>query len=427
MRRSTFTAALMLSMAFLVISMSSSEIVKAQDDDVLLEKDMIGVEVLLNNNDVTMDTSHLVSLAYEGYVNIPDWSPDIKTFNTEVDLQRGPFLFRSHFDPELGVLMAPEDYTDLVKEQLNINIDMEGWSILIFIPGTKVMENPYDFLEYKVRPDVKIDPEKLDWSSAMRKELDWLVSIGVIQGLEDEDIEDISETSYLGTMGPNKRVFYFPYTGEWERFNEITFSELHLLGVGPGVHQNSELPDKVAPIQGEQEYVISTTLVIVAASVFVSLLIGSFFFQRINRAVKLNNKRRQLIYDMIKNEPGVHFSAIMKELNLKPGVASYHINRLEKMELIKSFQDGMYRRFYLFDDKIEMKIALSDVQTLIINVIEDEPGISQVGISKVIGKSKVVINYHVRFLRDLGILILEREGRNTHCFLTERGSEFANV
>ncbi|MFW3147215.1 MAG: winged helix-turn-helix transcriptional regulator, partial [Thermoplasmatota archaeon] len=114
------------------------------------------------------------------------------------------------------------------------------------------------------------------------------------------------------------------------------------------------------------------------------------------------------------------------DMGLKPGVTSYHINKLEKKELIKSFQDGMYRKFFIFEEKVELKIALSDLQSLIVNIIQEEPGISQIDLSKTIGKSKVVVNYHVRFLRDLGLLKLERDGRMTHCFLTPQGAYFTD-
>jgi predicted transcriptional regulator len=345
-----------------------------------------------------------------------------------MDLKKGPFLFRSHHDPRLGVYMSHENLTSLLKERLNMSIDMEGWTITIAVPGSLVMTEPFNYIDMKFEPDIDIDLEEVDWGSAMEEELDWLTSIGVIKGLTSRDVEDISSLSQLGAMGANKRVFYFPYDHDWVRFNEIIFREI-LLGAGPPqAYSSTELPESVAPIpHDEEEFTISIGMLVIIASVLIFLFISSFFYHRINRATKLNNTRRKLIYELITSEPGIHFSAIMKELNLKPGVASYHINRLEKMELIKSFQDGMYRRFYLYDQKIEMKVALSDLQTLIINVVEDEPGISQVGISKMIGKSKVVINYHVRFLRDLGILILERDGRKTHCFLTDRGTELARA
>ena len=165
---------------------------------------------------------------------------------------------------------------------------------------------------------------------------------------------------------------------------------------------------------------------ILAATLAALFILGSLFYYRANRALKINNARRKLIYETIREDPGIHFRKLMKELDLKPGVASYHLNKLEKEEHIKSFQDGMYRRFYPFEEKVEMKVMLSDMQALIIDVIKEEPGISQVDISKMVGKSKVVINYHVRFLQDLGFLALERDGRTTHCFLTARGSDMTS-
>jgi predicted transcriptional regulator len=411
----------------LLLMIQSSYFSTAQEDEKLLDPNEIGVEVLLNSRDVEIDPSPLVELAHDGYVNIPEWDPDNETSSKFIDLERGPFLFRSHYREELGVMMAPEDFTTLVKEQLDMDIDMKGWKITIAVPGTLVFTEPFNYFDMKFKPDVDLDLEILDWSSAMKAELQWLISIGVIKGLEENEIEDISSLSRLGTMGPDKRVFYFPYENEWTLFNEIIFTEIGLKEGPPQTYSLNEFPEDVAPTPHEEKHTVSIALIIIFASIIVSLFIGSFLYQRVNRAVKLNNARRKMIYERIHQNPGIHFSALMKDLDLKPGVASYHINRLEKMELIKSYQDGMYRRFYLFEDKVEMKIMLSDLQKLIVTTVQDEPGISQVNISRMIGKSKVVINYHVRFLRDLGILVLERDGRMTHCYLTPQGSRFASA
>jgi len=194
-----------------------------------------------------------------------------------------------------------------------------------------------------------------------------------------------------------------------------------LPGVGYTIYGDEMFPD------GERAHERNDYLLplVIVASVLILVILGSLLFQRFDRAMKLNNARRLLIYNMIKQSPGIHFSALMKDLGLKPGVTSYHINKMEKEELIKSYQDGMYRRFYLYEDKVEMKLKLSALQKLIIETIKEEPGISQIEISKMIGKSKVVINYHVRFLRDLGVLLIEAEGRETHCFLTAQGVDLA--
>jgi predicted transcriptional regulator len=96
---------------------------------------------------------------------------------------------------------------------------------------------------------------------------------------------------------------------------------------------------------------------------------------------------------------------------------SYHLNVLEKHELIKSTQDGNNRRFYLYDDKIVPTVTLSDIQEKIIRTIYDRPGISQSTISKELGKSKALVNYHMRILRSLGIVNVEKVSGVTQCYI----------
>ena len=126
----------------------------------------------------------------------------------------------------------------------------------------------------------------------------------------------------------------------------------------------------------------------------------------------------------IKNEPGVHFSALMKSFNLSSGSLSHHINLLENEEYIKSRQDGMYRRFYLHEEKARLVFNLSTVQERILKIILDNPGISQSRISKMIDSNKMRVNYHVKILRDADLLKLERNGRESLCFITNYGREF---
>ena len=264
-----------------------------------------------------------------------------------------------------------------------------------------------------------LDPEKIDWDRIMREELKRLMDIGLIRGLDEEDISSISQQCQSGLLGFRNRIFYDFDSQSWTYYNSTGYP-LPIFGYDGGItiYNGDEFPDTDG-FHGDDSKVkwIVAGIIIV----LVSTLIGAFLFHRMNTMVKISNERRRMIYETIRLEPGIHFSAIMKKLSLKPGVASYHINKLEKSELIKSNQDGMYRRFYLYDEKVELKLRLSDLQKMIVDVIMEEPGISQIQISQIIGKSKVVINYHVRFLRDLGVLIMEKDGRETHCFLTPQG------
>jgi predicted transcriptional regulator len=412
--------------ALLMCLVILSNCTNAQEEELLLEPDEIGVEVLLNHPNVTIDLSVMAALIEEDIVRMPGWDPSLDIDISSLDLSLSIFLFRSHLDPDLGVILSKENFTELLWG-VDPKPDLEGWALSIVIPGEFVFPDPNNYFDPKVKPDIDKDLSDIDWKMTMKVELEWLISEGVFKGLDESDIQYVMELTELGTMGLKKRIFFYQFTEEWMLYNEAPLPEITLVYAGQGTYPNSMFPDRIAPSPDDDEERISAGLIILISSGFLLFIIGSFFFQRINRAVKLNNARRKMIYERVQQNPGIHFSALMKDLDLKPGVASYHINRLEKMELIKSYQDGMYRRFYLFEDKVETKIMLSDLQKMILITVKDEPGISQVDISRMIGRSKMVINYHVRFLRDLGILIMEREGRKTHCYLTPQGSRFATT
>jgi predicted transcriptional regulator len=132
----------------------------------------------------------------------------------------------------------------------------------------------------------------------------------------------------------------------------------------------------------------------------------------------LENLIRKSIYEAVKSEEGIHFRGLQKKLNLKPGTLSHHINVLEKEDYIKSRQDGIYRRFYLYETKPDLKITLTNIQRSILNLVHNCPGISPRLVSEAVGKSRMLVHYHARILNDAGILSIERRGRDIVYYTT---------
>ena len=132
----------------------------------------------------------------------------------------------------------------------------------------------------------------------------------------------------------------------------------------------------------------------------------------------LDNLNRKNIFEHVKANPGVHFNQLLRDLEMQPGALSYHLNVLEKKEYVKSIQDGNYRRFFLYGTSTDFKIALTSIQLRILSIVNERPGISQSKISESIGKNRMLINYHVKILRDAGIISVEKSGRESLCFTT---------
>jgi predicted transcriptional regulator len=277
-----------------------------------------------------------------------------------------------------------------------------------------------------VRPVSNIDPEKIDWGQAMKSEIEWLMDQDVLTGISEEDIVEIMDSCRPDRMGVNGRIGYFkpyhyqpngqgwiPYFMSDGPFLFETFDHVNL-------HDLEDFP--VIPEESEDPFNMRIIFILIAA-VMILLIIFSVY-GRIKTELLLQNEIRRRIFNEIRKEPGIHFREIIRRLELNIGTLSHHLNILEKKRYIRSIQDGNYRRFYLYNEKVEFKIYLTSLQIMIMNLVNREPGISQSNISREVGKNRVVINYNVHLLKDIGFLHMEKNGRESSLFLTYNGIDF---
>lgn len=128
----------------------------------------------------------------------------------------------------------------------------------------------------------------------------------------------------------------------------------------------------------------------------------------------LNNRLRKRIYVYVQNHPGEHFRSILTHLDLTNGTLAHHLHTLEKESLIRSQRDGLYRRFYPAGYKIdEKKVSLSAIQSRIMELVLEEPGLSQKEISQKLKLSNSTVNYNIKSLADKGMVGVEKEGKST--------------
>jgi len=136
-------------------------------------------------------------------------------------------------------------------------------------------------------------------------------------------------------------------------------------------------------------------------------------YKRINTIEDLmQNANRAKIYHTIMNYPGSSFSDLRILLGIKNGTLSHHLMKLEKEGLIRSKKIGIFRRFYPSGGDIP-----KDLEERIIDVILDNPGISQSSVAKELDITRQVANYHINSLKRRGRLIVRKSGRNSEIYL----------
>ena len=164
-------------------------------------------------------------------------------------------------------------------------------------------------------------------------------------------------------------------------------------------------------------------------------LLALFFplYTRLRKKDILEHFVRGRIYGYIEANPGEHYSEILRKLGMKNGALAYHLSILEKEGFVNSYRDGMYKRYYPKGMKLTKKtlnknfkvdlikekgtependgIRLSNTQEKIIEAIQNNQGISQKEIAKIVDTSKQNVNYHIKLMLNANMIRKDENGR----------------
>ena len=129
----------------------------------------------------------------------------------------------------------------------------------------------------------------------------------------------------------------------------------------------------------------------------------------------------EVVYNVIVDEPGIHFRAIMKRLQKQTGVISYHLNKLEKEEEIISIRHRKEKLFFdkSWDGKIgEIKSLISNLRKkiprLIIISLNNYPETNSLPLnefSELLAIPKSSFHWYVKNLIEDGVVEPKRQGR----------------
>ena len=136
---------------------------------------------------------------------------------------------------------------------------------------------------------------------------------------------------------------------------------------------------------------------------------------RLKRDEVLDNKTRHALLGIIIEQPGIHYNAIMREFDLKNGVAAYHLSVLEEKNYIRSVRDGRLKRFYSTEVKVpgDLRLTPEEIKESILDLVASQPGISQKDIVNELGINDDTVGYHLRSMVSDGALRDVRKGKFT--------------
>lgn len=131
---------------------------------------------------------------------------------------------------------------------------------------------------------------------------------------------------------------------------------------------------------------------------------------------------RGRLFEHIRENPGVTFTALKEHFDVNNGTLTYHLHRLEREELITYRNLGKYKMFYAEGMRIRgCEVVISPLDREMLGMISDNPGMTtkQVITSMKGIRSQRTISRHIKQLERKGFLVVERTHGARRLFVSE--------
>jgi predicted transcriptional regulator len=148
------------------------------------------------------------------------------------------------------------------------------------------------------------------------------------------------------------------------------------------------------------------------------LLMWLPLYTKLRKDKILDQQTRGLIQGYITANPGCNYTLIRDNLELADGTLTYHLQVLEREGFIYSIREGLFRCFYPkgVPPPRRGKLHLSDTQMDIVRMCKRIPGITVGEIATAMNRRANVISYHLKLLKEGGLIRLEEDGRHVRVY-----------
>jgi len=129
-----------------------------------------------------------------------------------------------------------------------------------------------------------------------------------------------------------------------------------------------------------------------------------------------SNSNTIRVLQYIEQNPASHLRQIKRELNMSMGTTQYHLNLLEKQGKVSSERHNLHRYYFpigLFEQNQRdiLKILNQETAREILLIILEKKNPTQTDIADTIGLSSASVNWHIKRLIELGLILENRDGK----------------
>lgn len=133
---------------------------------------------------------------------------------------------------------------------------------------------------------------------------------------------------------------------------------------------------------------------------------------------------RREIYQVVADNPGIHFRDVLGRLEYAQGTVQYHLRDLVEADLIEEDDDGKFTRYYPAGEFDEVDRAVIGAlrreyaRRIVAHLVTDGP-LSTSQIADRLDRSPSTVSWHLSKLADAGLVEGQRDGRSINYSLTD--------
>jgi predicted transcriptional regulator len=123
----------------------------------------------------------------------------------------------------------------------------------------------------------------------------------------------------------------------------------------------------------------------------------------------LELENRRIIFQLIDRFPGIHFRELFRKLNISMGSFEYHLNILERNDLIYLKKEGHYTRYFTKgklgeeDKKLATMLRNDRLRKMLFTLILN-PGMSHKSLSMELGWPKSTTSFYLKKLLENSVV-----------------------
>lgn len=154
----------------------------------------------------------------------------------------------------------------------------------------------------------------------------------------------------------------------------------------------------------------------------------------VNSQNVLENEVRGEIYGFLRKSVGANLKQITDELALSTTNAVWHLRKLEQSGLVRSRKFNGYKIYYPVEGGVRARDLSCSASTLsndnartVFEFVAANPGSHQREIARVLGVNHGTVRWHLKKLRQAGLLVEMRNGKVSTYFPTDIGKEAFDI